>query len=55
MKAPFQTIYDEEGVRQAGADLIFCERATAAGFEVWAHYDYKCDHHKEVNLRRFCS
>ena len=50
IKAPFATIWDEDGIRHIGGDLAFCQRAKAAGFRIWAHYDYPCTHWKEMEL-----
>ena len=52
-KAPFARDTDEFGRVTRGADIAFCERATAAGFEVYAHYDYFCSHFHEVDLYEF--
>ena len=49
-KGPFLAVYDEYGIRKLGPDIAFCLRAGEAGFEVWAHFDYICGHHQEVNL-----
>jgi hypothetical protein len=50
MKAPFQRTYFEDGTVEFGNDLAFSQRATKAGFEIYAHYDYPCDHFNEVSL-----
>ena len=39
-----------DGTVHKGGDISFCERATAAGFEIYCHYDYPCDHHNEISL-----
>jgi GT2 family glycosyltransferase len=38
------------GDRELGHDLYFCRRAKELGFEVWADWDVKCEHYKNVNL-----
>lgn len=47
---PFMDIFDEDGVRIEGLDLSFCRRAREKGFDVWAHLDYRCEHHVTQNL-----
>ena len=39
-----------DGRVHKGNDLSFSERAREAGFELWAHYDYPCQHFKEIDL-----
>lgn len=43
--------YHPNGTVRVGNDIAFCERAREAGFEIWAHFDYPCEHLKEVVLR----
>jgi len=50
MRAPFMRIWNASGVVEMGNDLAFCRRARAAGFKIWAHFDYPCDHHNELAL-----
>lgn len=45
--------YTQEGIRTLGPDMAFCLRAAHAGFKVWTHFDYPCQHIKEVNLLEF--
>lgn len=49
-KAPFARKCNEDGTVDRGNDISFCERATAQGFEIWAHFDYPCMHFQELNL-----
>ncbi len=49
-KAPFQRTYHVDGTVEKGNDLAFCERATAQGFLIFAHYDYRCQHFNELEL-----
>lgn len=42
--APFMRTWNPDGTVDKGNDLAFCERARANGFEIWAHYDYPCNH-----------
>lgn len=50
MEAPFMRRWTDSGDVVAGNDFAFCQRARAAGFRVWAHFDYMCDHHHELSL-----
>jgi hypothetical protein len=47
---PFARAYDEFGRVKAGHDLEFCRKARKQGFEIWTHWDYPCEHRKEVQL-----
>ena len=38
------------GTVHKGNDISFCERATEAGFEIYAHFDYPCRHFCEIDL-----
>jgi hypothetical protein len=38
------------GTVTRGLDFAFCERARKQGFKVYAHYDYCCEHYKELEL-----
>jgi len=48
--APFMRLWNDKGLVEMGNDFAFCERARKAGFEIWAHYDYICDHWNELPL-----
>jgi len=50
LEAPWVRVWDERGFVAEGTDFAFCRRAKAAGWRVWAHYDYPCEHHREVGL-----
>jgi len=50
MKAPFERKYDENGIETLGQDLYFCEKARAAGFKLYAHFEYVSKHYKEIDL-----
>ena len=50
IKQPMLRRYDEQGVVTMGCDLSFCSKARAAGFKVYAHYEYPCRHFKTVDL-----
>jgi hypothetical protein len=49
-KAPFQRKWNKDGTVERGNDIAFCERATAQGFLIFAHYDYKCRHFSNLEL-----
>lgn len=40
-----------DGTVERGNDIAFSERARAAGFEIWTHYDYMTDHCNELSLK----
>ena len=48
--APFQRTWHSDGVVDVGNDLSFCKRARQRGFSIWAHYDYPCGHHIELDV-----
>lgn len=49
-KQPFMRTWDARGVVEIGTDLAFCRKVRAAGFKVWTHWDYLCDHFNENAL-----
>jgi hypothetical protein len=49
-KAPFQRIFNEDGTVERGNDIAFCERAKREGFQIFAHYDYRCRHFNDLEL-----
>ncbi len=49
-KAPFMRGWTEEGFAAKGNDIRFCEKARNQGFEIYAHYDYPCDHFTELSM-----
>ena len=50
MKAPFHRTWDEDGCMDKGNDISFCERARKAGFEIYCHWSYWCDHFSEMSM-----
>lgn len=47
----FQRVKDADGVKTTlGPDFYFCERVREAGFKIYAHFGYKCNHVKDVDL-----
>jgi len=49
-EAPFLRTTKIDGRVEKGNDIAFCERATAHGLEIWAHFGYPCRHFNEVEL-----
>lgn len=47
---PFMREWDAGGLAVKSGDFAFCEKAKAAGFSIWAHYDYPCEHFNELPL-----
>lgn len=43
-------IWDDTGTTRVTADYNFCDRAKKLGYKVWTHFDYPCDHIKEISL-----
>lgn len=41
---------DDQGLVYKGNDISFCERFKAAGFHIFAHYDYPCRHITAIDL-----
>lgn len=52
MRAPFTERYDEDGVLTVSEDVSFCQRARAAGYQVWADLGGRCSHNRIVDLRQ---
>jgi len=49
-KAPFERNLNKDGTVRKGNDIAFCEKARKQGFKIFAHFDYRCNHFKELNL-----
>ncbi len=47
---PFEVRFDKEGIATLSEDFAFSEKAKKAGFEMWVHTDYLCNHYKTINL-----
>lgn len=47
---PFLRQWLQDGTVGVGGDYSFCEKAKEAGFRIWAHFDYLCDHFNELSL-----
>lgn len=58
MKAPFMRDFNEDGIVTVGSDLVFSRRARALGFQMWANFNYRCRHVKELEIyeiMEYCS
>jgi len=55
IKAPFNDVFDEDGVRKYGLDIAFGRRAKAKGFKIYAHLDYPCGHRVTLDLKEVYS
>lgn len=49
-KGAFSRTLHRDGTVEKGNDIAFCERARAAGFRVFCHFDYPCNHFCELEL-----
>ncbi len=49
-KGAFTRKLNPDGTVNKGNDISFCERATAQGFKIFAHYDYRCQHFNELEI-----
>ncbi len=49
-KQPFMRQWKEDGTVEMGGDYSFCQKVKAAGFKIWAHFDYPCHHINDVSL-----
>jgi len=49
-KGAFTRKLNKDGTVERGNDISFCERATKAGFEIYAHFNYLCRHFNEVEV-----
>ncbi len=47
---PFMRSWGKDGLVELGGDYSFCRKVKAAGFKVWAHYDYTCLHFNEIEV-----
>ena len=50
IKAPFMSAWNKDGIRTVGSDLRFCQKARKKGYESWTHWDFMCEHYKQVDL-----
>ncbi|MCP4257962.1 MAG: hypothetical protein GY774_10605 [Planctomycetes bacterium] len=49
-KGAFTRKLNPDGTVDRGNDISFCERAKEAGFKIFAHFDYRCQHFNEIEL-----
>lgn len=49
-KAPFMRVWNDDGSVHMGNDYAFCSRAKNAGFKVYAHFDYPCEHINQLEI-----
>lgn len=49
-RGAFHRKWNEDGTMNKGNDMAFCERARNQGFEIYAHFNYLCDHFSELSL-----
>jgi len=47
---PFARRWNVNGTVDVGCDFAFCQRARAAGWRIWAHFDYLCEHIQTLPL-----
>lgn len=47
---PFARQWNADGTVHIGGDFSFCDKVKAAGFRIFAHFDYLCDHFNELPL-----
>ena len=48
--APFERQLNMDGTVERGNDISFCERVKKRGFEIYTHYDYRCQHFNNLEL-----
>lgn len=47
---PFARQWNRDGTVHIGGDFSFCDKVKAAGFRVWAHFDYLAEHFNTLPL-----
>ena len=52
IKAPFEDIFDADGIRKYGMDISFGKKAKAMGFQPYVHLDYPCSHWVTIDLKK---
>lgn len=55
MKAPFEDIFDEDGILVTSDDMGFCFKCREKGVDVYAHWGYLCSHFKRVDLAQMAN
>lgn len=46
----FYRKWNKDGTMNKGNDISFCERIRNQGFQIFAHFDYICDHFTELSM-----
>lgn len=47
---PFARKWNDDGTVNIGGDFSFCDKVKAAGFRIFAHYDYQAEHFNTLPL-----
>jgi len=50
IKAPFERIWNEDGIQEKGIDFNFCDKVKENDFKIYANFDYYANHYKSLNL-----
>lgn len=50
MIGSFMRQWHPDGTVNKGNDISFCEKARIQGWQIWAHYDYLCQHFNNLEL-----
>ena len=53
IKAPFERIFDENGIERCGLDISFSKKAKEKDFEIFTHFDYVAKHYKLIDISLF--
>jgi len=52
VEAPFEDVFDKQGIRKYGLDLAFCRKAQAKGYRIYCHLDYLANHYVTLDLKK---
>jgi len=50
INAPFERIFNKDGIEKLGLDLSFSRKAKKAEFKIYASIEHKCSHYKTIDL-----
>jgi hypothetical protein len=50
VRPAFTDVYDEDGRAVISEDFHFCQLAKAKGYKIWADFDVRCEHVKQMPL-----
>ena len=53
IKAPFERIFNEDGIETCGLDIAFSKKAKAEGYNIFTNFDYRCRHYKLIDLNKW--